>query len=257
MATNNAINNMVAGIGTQVSDYTVGTIIANKGDLIVGNGTNSATTLPVGTDTYCLIADSAESTGMKWNSSKPAVVQVSRAFGYGNPLTNFVFPLNVLNGSSSSVLTADTLYCLPFSVTISTTFSKIGMKVSVTTATTIRIGIYDSTGPGGYPGSLVLDAGTMSGVTTGDITISISQVLQGNYWIVYISSGAPNLFSTIADTAVSSGASVGWASPSAVNLITLQEASVGSYFTAMPASLASDTFTFNNSTQRPFVYLQV
>lgn len=257
MATQNALNNMVAGIGTQVSDYTVSTIIANKGDLIVGNGVNSATTLAVGTDGYYLIADSAQTTGIKYDPSQPAVQQVARAFGYGNSLTNFVFPLNSLNGTTSSVLTADTLYCLPFSITVSTTFTEIGMSVSVTTATNIRIGIYDSSGTGGYPGALVLDAGTISGSTTGDISISISQILKGNYWLVYISSGAPNLNNFLEDTSVASGASVGWTSPSAVNLIALQEASVGSYFTALPASLASDTFTFNNSTRRPFVYLKV
>jgi hypothetical protein len=39
---------------------------AAKGDLVVGSATNDAGVLAVGTDTHILVADSAESLGMKW-----------------------------------------------------------------------------------------------------------------------------------------------------------------------------------------------
>lgn len=258
MATNNAINNMIAGVGVQVTDYTASLLIANKGDLLVGNGTNSATTLPVGTDTYVLVADSTQPTGIRYNSSEPAVIQPARSFGYGNSLTNYTMPLSVASLSvGTATLTANTLYCLPFNITLSTTFSLIGMKINTTSATSIRLGIYDATGTGGYPGSLVLDAGTISGVTTGEITISISQLLYGNYWMVFISNGAarPDLGSGTVNAAENV---VGISSPNNTTIISyLSEASVGSYFTALPASLASDTFTYNQNVNIPYIFLKV
>jgi hypothetical protein len=39
---------------------------AAKGNLVVGSATNDAGVLAVGTDTHILVADSAESLGMKW-----------------------------------------------------------------------------------------------------------------------------------------------------------------------------------------------
>ena len=38
---------------------------AAKGDLVVGSGTNDAAVLGVGTNGYTLVADSAETTGLK------------------------------------------------------------------------------------------------------------------------------------------------------------------------------------------------
>jgi len=42
---------------------------AAKGDLVVGSGTNDAAVLGVGTNGYTLVADSAETTGLKWQAS--------------------------------------------------------------------------------------------------------------------------------------------------------------------------------------------
>jgi hypothetical protein len=39
---------------------------AAKGSIVVGSATNDAGVLAVGTDTHILVADSAESLGMKW-----------------------------------------------------------------------------------------------------------------------------------------------------------------------------------------------
>jgi hypothetical protein len=42
------------------------TAIDAKGDLIVGTGADTFARLPAGTNTYTLVADSAEATGLKW-----------------------------------------------------------------------------------------------------------------------------------------------------------------------------------------------
>jgi hypothetical protein len=41
-------------------------IIAAKGDILVGTANDTPAVLSVGTDTYTLVADSAEATGLKW-----------------------------------------------------------------------------------------------------------------------------------------------------------------------------------------------
>lgn len=47
-------------------DVATDTIWNAKGDLVVGTGTDTASILPVGTNTYVLTADSTEATGLKW-----------------------------------------------------------------------------------------------------------------------------------------------------------------------------------------------
>lgn len=42
------------------------TTVTAKGDLIVGTANNAVSRLGVGTDTYTLVADSTQSTGLKW-----------------------------------------------------------------------------------------------------------------------------------------------------------------------------------------------
>jgi hypothetical protein len=52
---------------------------AAKGDLVVGSATNDAGVLAVGTDTHILVADSAESLGMKWAAPAGSVGFTSTA----------------------------------------------------------------------------------------------------------------------------------------------------------------------------------
>jgi hypothetical protein len=44
-------------------------IIAAKGDILVGTANDTPAVLSVGTDTYTLVADSAEATGLKWQAA--------------------------------------------------------------------------------------------------------------------------------------------------------------------------------------------
>jgi len=52
--------------GTVTVTNSMATAIDAKGDLIVGTGADTFARLPVGTNTYTLVADSAEATGLKW-----------------------------------------------------------------------------------------------------------------------------------------------------------------------------------------------
>jgi len=54
--------------GTVTVTNSMATAIDAKGDLIVGTGADAFSRLAVGTNTYTLVADSAEATGLKWQA---------------------------------------------------------------------------------------------------------------------------------------------------------------------------------------------
>lgn len=71
----------------------------------------------------------------------------------------------------------------PFVVAKSTAFDRIGCEVQAAGGgTTVRLMIYADDG-NGFPGVLVLDAGTIDSSTTGFKEITINQTLHGMYWI--------------------------------------------------------------------------
>lgn len=57
--------------------------ITTKGDIIAGNGVNSSTRVPIGTDGQVLIADSAQTTGLKWGAVSGVGTVTSVATGTG------------------------------------------------------------------------------------------------------------------------------------------------------------------------------
>ena len=58
--------------GTVTVTNSMATAIDAKGDLVVGTGADTFSRLAVGTDTYTLVADSAEATGLKWAAPSAA-----------------------------------------------------------------------------------------------------------------------------------------------------------------------------------------
>jgi len=74
------LDGVTSAIQTQVDGKVAASIIAAKGDLIVGTANDTVGILTKGTDTYTLVADSAEATGLKWaapSSGTPAFVGAS------------------------------------------------------------------------------------------------------------------------------------------------------------------------------------
>jgi hypothetical protein len=189
-------------------------------------------------------------------------------FGFGNSACNFYVPNTLSPSASAFVMVANTIYCMPITIGSTKTFTKIGVEVTSTGASSsCRLGIYDSTGTGGFPGARVLDAGTIDSHTaTGNKTITISQSLKGNYWLVVICNAtAPQLRAGNSIASVSNWpecANVGVANIDLGfgGVAGLSEASVSSYFTALPSSLASDTFSIiapASGLTAPLVFLQV
>ncbi|MDD3813311.1 MAG: hypothetical protein PHZ02_01585 [Desulfocapsaceae bacterium] len=106
-----------------------------------------------------------------------------------------------LNGTTLTTagLTVGTLVALPFIVPRTITLDRIAVNITTGTvgASSTRLGIYIDNG-NLYPGSLILDAGTVDSSAAGGggvKTITINQILMKNtlYWLVAVSDGTPGL----------------------------------------------------------------
>ena len=88
-----------------------------------------------------------------------------------------------INGTNTVVV--------PFYVSRTQTFDRIAIQVTTAIgASTIHLGIYNA-GSDGFPGARLLDAGTVSGASPGNIEAVISQILTaGWYWLSVRASNA-------------------------------------------------------------------
>lgn len=104
--------------------------------------------------------------------------------------SNYYFPAGAVGAATPSTLTAGVVYYTLLIVPNTTTYTKIGAKVtSSVAASTMRFGIYQNSN--GLPTSLIADYGTVTSASTGDQEITISQTLEPNcYWIAMQPSGA-------------------------------------------------------------------
>jgi hypothetical protein len=119
-----------------------------------------------------------------------------RNFMPGHSASRRYFPANVLAAGAGAAGAANFVAFVPFCVGQPTTFTGIGVNVTAAGATTVRLGLYSNSGS--QPGSLILDAGTVSITTTGQKTASISQSLTaGWYWLAcHFDASPPSLTST-------------------------------------------------------------
>ncbi|KKK64549.1 hypothetical protein LCGC14_2983100, partial [marine sediment metagenome] len=97
--------------------------------------------------------------------------------------------------NSTLAITADRLYALPCSITRPMTLDRLAFEVTGAGAggTAARLGIYDDDGAG-YPGALVVDAGTVLVDGVGVKAITINQAIEpGLYWLGLVSDGTPTI----------------------------------------------------------------
>lgn len=95
--------------------------------------------------------------------------------------------------TTTAAISANTLYAVPFYVPVSHTYPTINLSVTTGVGgTSIRLGIYSDNA--GYPGALVIDAGTISSAGVAVGTLTINQLLSsGWYWLVGVGDGAPTV----------------------------------------------------------------
>lgn len=87
----------------------------------------------------------------------------------------------------------------PLHIPVACTIDRIACAVTVVGSanSVVRLGIYGDDGSG-YPGALVLDAGTVNGMPTGIKEVAIRRALAaGRYWLVGCNQGAPTTGATV------------------------------------------------------------
>lgn len=96
---------------------------------------------------------------------------------------------------AGTALAAARMYAMPFISPRAITLDQIGAYVSTLSTTTARLGIYSDNG-NCYPGSLLLDAGTIDVTSTGAKKIAINQALAANtlYWLVIVCAATPAIY---------------------------------------------------------------
>lgn len=126
------------------------------------------------------------------------------------------------NGTTTT-LTADRMYSLPFMVMAEETFDRICIHVSTASGagTKARLGIYYN--DAGKPGARLLDAGEVATDSTGSKEITISQVLPpGLYWLVVLAQSTPAVYGPIATVGLIGVGTIGTAGNGNAIYITTQ-----------------------------------
>jgi hypothetical protein len=107
-------------------------------------------------------------------------------------VTGFYYSVPQVRGSvSNQVATLNQMYLMPFFVSETTTFDRIGITVSSGIASnTARLGIYADDGHGRPTGAALLDAGTVDTSAAASVEATISyQLTPGLYWVAMATQG--------------------------------------------------------------------
>jgi hypothetical protein len=154
------------------------------------------------------------------------------------------------NASTSASLGNGTLRVAPLYIPNACTLAAIAAEVTGagSTGSVVRLGIYNDNGSG-FPGSLLLDAGTINGTSATVQSISISQALgPGLYWIGGVLQGAPVTDPTLRTCNVSMlaagqfGIAAGTA-PTGTAIVGYQQTGITSTLATWTGTLANSTGT--------------
>ena len=112
----------------------------------------------------------------------------------------------LMQAGANTALVADTLYASAFLAVNTKSFDRIGISVTTGAAGNARLGIYAST-TDGWPGALILDAGTVdtSSIAGVEITISQSLTLGSLYWLALVANNTATIRHHSTATSVAAG----------------------------------------------------
>lgn len=204
-----------------------------KGDLLVASAADVLARLPVGADGKVLTADSGEALGLGWDDP-PSGTGATPTMAAGDYIKSRGITLSTIAGTNGFA------YFTRVLVPVARTFDQIACNTTVAAGTTgtARMAIW--TDVAGRPGALILDAGTVSTLTTTGIRgITISQLLPaGYYWLA-----TQNEHTGTAPTYSSVAADIGLPGPAINVLYTGTAVAHTGAFSASPPAGASSLDT--------------
>ena len=168
-----------AFVHTEASLLVPKALVDAKGDLLVATAPDTVARLPVGTDGQVLVADSAQTPGVKWATPSAGGSVVSTFLGgsgaVGGVTQNLMLPGVLISGTRGTrAYSANVLYYQWFQPTQNMTVTKLvlnNVSSAGTGGSTARIGIY-ATDRLLQPGALVVDAGDVAIDATGQKSIT-------------------------------------------------------------------------------------
>ena len=127
------------------------------------------------------------------------------SIGYAN--NKYYLPYLMSGGATVNIQVANQINYVPFFVRKKTTFTRIGVNVTLSAGTSARLGIYNVAN--GVPTSLLLDCGTISTASTGEKEATISQSLNvGFYYLAIVCDNTPTI-NSVTTNATSSSYAIG------------------------------------------------
>lgn len=150
-------------------------LVTAKGDVIGASASATPARVGVGSNRTVLAAKSGAAAGLSY-------IRALDNFPKGGANCWYATPYN---SRSTAALTLNELRLTPLIISETTTFDRIAAEVTTAGAagSVVRLGVYADDGTG-FPGALVLDAGTINGTSVGAQALTISLTLDpGLYWI--------------------------------------------------------------------------
>ena len=159
-------------------------------------------------------------------------------FYYSTPITS--------KGSAS--YSAGDLHATPIYIGKATTFNQIAMHCTGVGGTNARLGIYND--GGGFPSTLLVDAGSVATTATGDQTITISQILgPGVYWLAIAMQGGSGTFTV----STSPGFDIGYIGQSSIGTVAPIGYSQGGITGALPSPWGATLTEITNNAMLAFI----
>lgn len=112
-------------------------------------------------------------------------------------ITRWVLPGWTVEGLAFFALSSGRIYYIPIFVEETTTYIRIGLKVTTSQVGNIDLRIFEW--DNGLPGALILSAGTVDAGSTGNKEITISQELQRGYYFLALRASVGSIAIQIID----------------------------------------------------------
>lgn len=175
------------------------TLADAKGDIFVATGSNAIARVPIGANGLALIADSAESAGVRWGH----IARLSMPPIAGE----WYSPVRDGTGTGNLTLAADRVEVGPHFFEHATSIDRLAINVQTAAASSnLKIVVYASAS-NGRPGALLHESASIDSSTTGwkEVTVSLSFAAGQVVWLGIRSNGTPTILCTNASSDITLG----------------------------------------------------